>query len=82
MEATKKTSTTRRIFRWAAWITGGWIFVLILLELILRSSAVTGMINRTASEYVDGELTFGKVEVSLFRHFPSATMSLHEFSIT
>lgn len=82
MEATEKTSTTRRIFRWAAWITGGWIFVLILLELILRSSAVTGMINRTASEYVDGELTFGKVEVSLFRHFPSATMSLHEFSIT
>lgn len=82
MEATKKTSTTRRIFRWAAWITGGWIFVLILLELILRSSAVTGMINRTASEYIDGELTFGKVEVSLFRHFPSATMSLHEFSIT
>ena len=82
MEATKKTSTTRRIFRWAAWITGGWIFVLILLELILRSSAVTGMINRTASEYVDGELTFGKVEVSLFRHFPSVTMSLHEFSIT
>lgn len=82
MEATEKTSTMRRIFRWAAWITGGWIFVLILLELILRSSAVTGMINRTASEYVDGELTFGKVEVSLFRHFPSATMSLHEFSIT
>ena len=82
METKEKRSTPRRILRWAAWVTGGWIVLLIALELILRTSAVTGLINRTASEYIDGKLAFGKIELSLFRRFPSTTLTLQDFSIT
>ena len=82
METTVKRSTTRRIFRWAAWITGSLAVILIALELILKSSVITGLVNRVASEYIDGELAFDKIELSLFRRFPSTTLTLQDFAIT
>lgn len=72
----------KAVIKWVAWIAGIWVGILIALEIFLASSAVTNIVNKVASEYIDGELTFGKVRLSMFQRFPSASISLEDFSIT
>lgn len=64
------------------WLVGVWAVLLITLEVVLSSSVLTGLINKYATEYVDGDLKFGKASVSMFRRFPNVTVSLEDFSIT
>ena len=64
------------------WIAVTWIALLVILEVVLSQSVLTGLVNRYASEYVDGDLRFGRVSASMFRRFPSATLTLEDFSIT
>ena len=66
----------------ALWIAGIWIALLVILEVVLSQSVLTGLVNRYASEYVDGDLRFGRISASMFRRFPSATLTLEDFSIT
>ena len=66
----------------AIWIVGIWIALLVILEVVLSQSILTGLVNRYASEYVDGDLRFGRISASMFRRFPSATLTLEDFSIT
>ena len=82
METAMRSGIIKRIFRWVAALAGVWLMILVGLELFLRSSAVTGIVNRVAADYIDGELSFGKVQASMFRHFPSASLSLEDFHIT
>ena len=77
-----RSGIIKRIFRWVAALAGAWLVILIGLEVFLRSSAMTDIVNNVAAEYIDGELAFGKVQASMFRHFPSASVSLEDFSIT
>ena len=72
----------KAVIKWIAWIAGIWLGILIALELFLTSSALTNIVNKVASNYIDGELSFGKVELSMFKRFPSASISLENFSIT
>ena len=72
----------KAVIKWIAWIAGIWLGILIALELFLTSSALTNIVNKVASDYIDGELSFGKVELSMFKRFPSASISLENFSIT
>ena len=82
METAMRSGIIKRIFRWVAALAGVWLMILVGLELFLRSSAVTGIVNKVAADYIDGELSFGKVQASMFRHFPSASLSLEDFHIT
>ena len=72
----------KTVLKCTAWFLGIWLAILIALELFLSSAAVTNIVNRVASDYVDGELSFGKVELSMLRRFPSASLTLEDFSIT
>lgn len=72
----------KAVIKWIAWFAGIWVAILVAIELFLTSSAVTNIVNKVASEYIDGELSFGKVELSMFKRFPSASLSLENFSIT
>ena len=72
----------KAVIKWIAWFMGIWIGILVALELFLTSSALTNIVNKVASDYIDGELSFGKVELSMFKRFPSASISLENFSIT
>lgn len=56
--------------------------LIILIELILSSSLMTRTVNKIAAEYVDGDLKFGDVSVSIFRNFPSLTLTMNDFSVT
>ena len=64
------------------WIAGIWLAVLIILQTVFSSPLLTKVVNRYASEYIDGDISFGKASVSMFRFFPSITLTLEDFSVT
>lgn len=72
----------RRLLKVLAWAIGIWAALIILIEIVMSSAFVTKTINRIADEYIDGDLDFGKVSVSMFRRFPNVTLTLEDFSIT
>ena len=56
--------------------------ILILVETILSSKMVTRAVNSYASEYIDGDIRFGDISVSILRNFPYASLTLKDFSVT
>lgn len=64
------------------WTVGIWISLIVIAQVILSSPVLTDAVNRFASEHVDGDIAFSKVQVSLFKRFPKVTMTLEDFSIT
>ena len=72
----------RTLLKIAAWVAGIWLAIMIIVQIVLSSSILTGLLNKYADEFIDGDITFGKAQVSLFRRFPKVTMTLEDFSIT
>ena len=71
----------KKVAKWVGWIVGIWLVILAALEIFLTSSALTGLVNRIAAEFIDGELSFGKVELSMFRRFPTLHIPIHYSNI-
>ena len=59
-----------------------WIAILAILEIALSQAVLSKVVNRFATEYVDGDVRFDKVRVSMFRRFPSVCLTLEDFSLT
>ena len=72
----------RVIIKIIAWTIGLWLGLMAVAQVVLSSSILTGLINKYADEFIDGDITFGKAHVSLFSRFPKVTMTLEDFSIT
>lgn len=72
----------RRLLRAILWIAGIWAALIILIELVMSSSLMTKTVQRIASEYIDGDVGFGRASLSMFRKFPDATITLDDFSLT
>ncbi|MBO5418907.1 MAG: hypothetical protein J6A22_02370 [Bacteroidales bacterium] len=68
-----------RIFIWTASI---WFAILILLQIVLSPSLLTGILNKAAKDFIDGDIRFGKAGVSLFRDFPNISLNLDDFTLT
>lgn len=72
----------RTLLKVLLWIAGIWAVLIIAIELVMSSSFMTKTIDRMATEYVDGEVDFGNISLSMFRRFPNATLTLDDFSLT
>ena len=72
----------KKLLKILLWISGIWAALLILAEILLSSGMTTDAINRYASEYIDGEVRFGRIKVSTLRHFPNIGLTLEDFSVT
>ena len=70
---------TRRIL---IGIMAFWIGSVALTEVLLSTPMVTDAVNRIASQYIDGNISFGKVSASLLKNFPSLTLNLEDLCIT
>ena len=70
------------VLKTVLWTAGIWLSLLIILETVLSEKVLTGIVNRYAAGYVDGDFKFGKASLSMFRRFPSATITLEDFTIT
>ena len=70
------------IGRTAMVLAGIWLAVLIAIQIVLSPRTVDRLIDRYASEYVDGQIHIGKASMSVFRHFPNIGITLEDFDIT
>ena len=59
-----------------------WIGSIALTEVLLSTPMVTDIVNRIASQYIDGNISFGKVSASLLKNFPAMTFNLEDLCIT
>ena len=58
------------------------LIVLAALPLVLNSRAVTKIVDRLAAQYIDGDLEYGRLHVSLYRHFPQVEIRLEDVALT
>ena len=79
----KKGRTGLRILlKTIAWVAGIWICLMVVLQIALSPGILTKVVNKFAAEYVDGTLSFGKVRLTMFRHFPNVGISMEDCSLT
>lgn len=52
------------------------------LPLLLNSRIVTDLVDRYAAEYIDGELEYSGLHISLYRDFPLVGITLEEVALT
>ena len=66
-------------------IFGGLLIAIIALMIIvpaLLSGKIGDIVKKEANEMVDAKVDFAKLDISLFRHFPKASLELDNFSVT
>jgi len=63
-------------------ILGLGVALLIVFQIMMRPSVLTGLVNRFAAEYVDGDLHFRKVRAHVIKSFPFLNLEAEAFSIT
>ena len=56
--------------------------VMIAVQIILSPSTLTRIVNNAAKEYIDGDLDFGKVSVSVIKSFPFLNVTLNSVTVT
>lgn len=76
------TNKRRILPKITAWVLGIWVAVILILEILLSTPLLTKSVNRIAADYIDGEISFGKVSASMLKNFPSMTLTLEDLSIT
>lgn len=78
----KGAKRKRILIKILAWIIGIWAVILIIIQVALSPSVLTGLANKFAAEYIDGNVSFGKVSLSVFRSFPNINVSFDTVSVT
>ena len=83
----KRTSPKRkRILKKAGIVLlcfiGLWAVILAALQIALTPGVLTNLANRYAPQFVDGDVSFGKVRASVFKSFPYLNVTFDSLSIT
>ena len=65
-----------------AWVIVIWFILMIAVQVALSSGVAEKLISKYAAEYIDGTTSLGKLNVSVFRHFPNISLSADDFNIT
>lgn len=63
-------------------MAGIWVVLLLVLQLALSPAVLTGLANNMARKYVDADVNFGEVRLSVFRSFPYLNVGFSDFSLT
>lgn len=78
----KGKAAVRAIVRISMILVCLWLVVLIAIQIVLSPKMVDRLIDKYASEYIDGQIHIGRASMSVFRHFPNIGMTLEDFDIT
>ncbi len=81
-KAGKKKTVLGRILRGILWFAGIWAALLLILQTVLSSSVLLKVVDRISAEYIDGDLEFESIKVSMFRHFPNVGIVMKNGSLT
>ncbi|MFT3933183.1 MAG: AsmA family protein [Chitinophagaceae bacterium] len=69
-----------KLFKVTGLSIAGFLLLLFLIP-ILFPGTVSEKIKSWTNNSLDGELNFSKVRLSFFKHFPSLTVTLHDFTL-
>ena len=72
----------RTVVKAMLWIAGIWLAVLIILQVTVSPAIITKIVRKYTAEYIDGSLSFGKIRLSVFRHFPNIGITMEDCSLT
>ena len=72
----------KTVWKVLLWVAGVWAVILIAVQVALSPSVLTRLANRFANEYVDADVSFGEVRLSVFRSFPYLNIGFSDFSLT
>lgn len=72
----------RKFLKIVAWVLGIWALVLIVIQIALSPAVLTRLAGSFASEYIDGNVAFGKVSLSVLKNFPNINVSFDTVSVT
>ncbi len=72
-----------KILLWCLGSVAGLLaLVILVLQIVFATNVSTRLVNKYSDRFIDGNLSFGKVDLSLFKHFPNLTVSLEDCSLT
>ena len=63
-------------------LAGIFFLLVVTVQLVLSEKTLTGLVNRYAVEFVDADVSFGRVKLSLVRDFPRWSLLLEDVSVT
>lgn len=63
-------------------IIGLWAAILIVLQIVLSPGFLTNLANKYAAEFIDADISFRKVNASVFRNFPFLNVTFDSLSVT
>lgn len=78
----KEKRGLRRLLKASIWVLAIWLCILAILQFVLSPPVLAKVVNRVTAEYVDGTLSFGKIRLTMFRHFPNVGISMEDCSLT
>ncbi len=78
----KKTRPSTKILKVLLWIAGIWLAILLALQVLVSPKVLSGIVDKFAAEYIDGDLSFNKVRLRMFRHFPNVGISIEDCALT
>lgn len=81
-QCVKEKKTGRRILKAAIWILGIWLLILAVLQIAVSPKVLSRIVDGYASEYIDGDLSFSKIRLRMFRHFPNIGLAIEDCAIT
>ena len=72
----------KKILKTVVWVLIIWLILLVILQIALSPSVLTGMVEKYAGNYVDADLSFKKIGVSMFRAFPNVSLRMEDCAVT
>ena len=72
----------KKLLKVCAWIFGIWIALLGVLQIVLSPGVLTGIVKKYANEYIDADLDFREIWISMFRAFPNVELSMNGCTVT
>lgn len=75
-------SSWKRVLKTCVWVLGVWIAMLGVLQVVLSPAVLTGIVKKYSAEYVDAELSFENIGVSMFRAFPNIELEMENCAVT
>lgn len=78
----KKTRPAMKILKVLMWIAGIWLAILLALQVLVSPKVLSSIVDKFASEYIDGDLSFSRVRLRMFRHFPNVGISIENCALT
>ena len=56
----KKTRPLMKVLKVVMWIACIWLAILIALQILVTPKVLSGIVDKVASEYIDGDLSFSR----------------------